>query len=83
MPNITTSIPLELYNKAKEKHLKWNECVIRGILEILNEPVVTGSGEVHETPQQIISQKHKQVEALREELWKTQEKLNAINAAKQ
>lgn len=45
MPNITTSVPLEWYNKAKERNLKWNECLIRGIKEICEEPFKESQGE--------------------------------------
>jgi len=35
---ISTTISQELWNLAKEKHLKWNECLIIGIKKLANEP---------------------------------------------
>lgn len=37
MPNVTTSIPLDLWNLAKEKNLPWNECLIAGIRALLDQ----------------------------------------------
>jgi len=37
MPNITTSIPMELYNLAREKHIKWSEALIKGVLVLIRE----------------------------------------------
>ena len=45
MVNITTSIPQDIWNLAKEKHLNWNECIIRGIKSFLNEPFEPKAGE--------------------------------------
>lgn len=44
--NVTTSIPLEIYNIAKEKHIKWSEALIFGIIQkargkYIPEPHVT------------------------------------------
>jgi len=35
--HITTSIPIDIWNLATEKHLKWNECLILGIKTMLKE----------------------------------------------
>ena len=37
MPNITTSIPIEIYNLAREKHIKWSEALMKGILVLIRE----------------------------------------------
>ena len=43
--NVTTSIPDELAHLAREKNLKWNECLILGIKTALNQPFVLREGE--------------------------------------
>ena len=43
--NITTSIPDEIYNLAREKNLKWNEMLILGIRTTLNAPFKLQKGE--------------------------------------
>jgi len=37
MPNITTSIPIEIYNLAREKHIKWSEALMKGIIVLIRE----------------------------------------------
>jgi hypothetical protein len=43
--NITTSIPREIADLAKEKNLKWNEMLILGIKTALNAPFQPKEGE--------------------------------------
>ena len=71
MPNITTSIPQELWNKAKEKNLKWNECMIAGIKVLSGARLPMAYGETIET-ESVISKKIKQVNIM-------QEKINELN----
>lgn len=44
--NITTSIPLEMWNLAKEKHLKWNECLVAGINKLAKVRFEPAEGEI-------------------------------------
>lgn len=46
MVNVTTSIPLKHWNKAKALNLPWNECLIRGIKELSEEPYNKREGEI-------------------------------------
>lgn len=45
MANVTTSIPIEWWNKAQEMKISWNLALIRGIKEISEEEFVTPKGE--------------------------------------
>jgi len=75
--NITTSISTELYNLAKEKHLKWNECLIAGIKVLTNIyiPPATGETIVEESA---ISRLTKQRNALQNALNIMEDELNAV-----
>ncbi len=48
--HVTTSLPPEIYNKAVEKNLKWNECMILGIKTMLNIELAPAYGETFEKP---------------------------------
>lgn len=65
MPNVTTSIPLEIWKIAREKHLKWSECLIVGIKKLLNEPIVKSKDEkiVFESK---LAKKEKQVRTMQD-----------------
>jgi hypothetical protein len=43
---ISTTIPDEVYNLAKEKAIPWNEALIRGIKEIALQPFFTPASDV-------------------------------------
>jgi len=72
MPNITTSIPIEMWNLAKEKRIKWCEAIIRGIVVLIREGQryeVVGERISDET---IIAKKDKIIQNLTEALEKLQ-----------
>lgn len=46
--NVTTSIPLEVYNLAREKRIKWSEALVRGIKSMNNEELPPLKGESFE-----------------------------------
>lgn len=43
--NVTTSIPRDIWQLAKNKHLKWSECLCVGIKKLAFAPFVETSGE--------------------------------------
>lgn len=45
MPNVTTSVSFDLWNKAKSMNIKWNEALTRGIQAMLEEPFKKFEGE--------------------------------------
>ncbi len=51
--SVTTSIPDDLWNLAKEKNLKWNECLISGIKSLANSAMVHLEGETIEEESQV------------------------------
>jgi len=46
---ISTTIPDEIYNMAKEKHIKWSDALRKGILDLCNVKLPPMKGELYET----------------------------------
>jgi hypothetical protein len=75
--HITTSIPLSLWNLAREKNLKWNECMILGIKTMLNMNLPSAYGESYETPvevKKIASTMQSTIDGLNDEIDKLRKK---------
>lgn len=70
MANVTTSIPLELYNEAKSKHIRWNEALIKGIKALLNEEPSVFHGEtiIKETEKAKIEQLKRGMSSMQERI---------------
>lgn len=59
--SITTSIPPDWWSLAREKHLKWNECMIAGIKLLADKHIPAAYGEIYE--------KSEDLNALNEKEW--------------
>lgn len=49
---ISTTIPDEIYNIAKEKHIKWSDALRVGILKLSNTSLPPMKGELFESKEQ-------------------------------
>lgn len=58
--SITTSIPPEWWNLAREKHLNWNECLIAGIKLLADIKLPPAYGEKYEKPEDLDSLNEKE-----------------------
>ena len=69
MANITTSIPLEYWNLAKEKHISWSHALIVGIKTLANLKMPASFGDTyHENPQKQIESQKNHIEILNEKI---------------
>jgi len=81
MPNITTSVNQEIYNLAREKHVKWSEALTKGILVLIREAQrmeIFGERVSDET---LLSKKDKLIQNLSESIENLEKEVKTLKNA--
>ncbi len=81
MPNVTTSLPLESWNLAKEKHLKWTDCLIAGINLLANKYIPMAEGETI-LDESAIAKKEQSRMMMQEHIYKLNDELDQLREKK-
>lgn len=79
---ITTSLPIDVYNLAKEKRIPWNIALAYGIKAMAEVKLPPMPGESYETPKEQLEKKHKQVEAMQKTILELGDKVEQLENGK-
>lgn len=63
---VTTTISQEIWNLAKEKHIKWTDALTRGVLELTNTKLPAMRGESFESKEDFLNRTLKVRDALQD-----------------
>ena len=83
MANVTTSIPYEIWNLAREKHISWSEALTKGIKELAYQtdmPIDRTQKIVSSTPKAELEQIKGAMFQIQELLLKKDDELRAKDA---
>jgi hypothetical protein len=75
---ISTTLPLEMWNLAKEKHIKWSEALHKGILVLIREAQRKEELGMHIDTETLIAKKDKVIQNLTETIENLDEQLNQL-----